>query len=248
MLTLTAGTLVLAVANSSATAAQPLTVCVSGCDFTTIPAALAAASSGAVVTVGPGYYNGGFTIAKDVTLRGDGASQTTLSGSAFNGPDAEFAIKINFGTVVTISGARVTSDPTNFDGNTTVIQNLGTLTLKDSTVSGGNATFGGGISNSGTMMLTDTTVTDSFADLGGGVLNGGTLTLKHSMVTSNRAGLQGGGIYNSGTLTLNNSTITGNSISFPDPGFLSGGIYNSGTVKLIHSTITGNTPDDCVGC
>src|SRR5262245_38666045 len=65
---------------SGQASAATLTVCLSGCQFTTIPAALSAANSGDTISVGPGNYGGGLTIAKSDVLRGAGAGQTTLAG------------------------------------------------------------------------------------------------------------------------------------------------------------------------
>ncbi|HWE63310.1 MAG TPA: choice-of-anchor Q domain-containing protein, partial [Chloroflexota bacterium] len=90
------------------------------------------------------------------------------------------------------------------------------------TITGGAATFGGGIRN-----------------------NGGTVTLINSTLSGNTAnGPGGGGMYtSSGTVTLINSTISGNAI--PDNNSNSGlgaGIFiQNGTVTLIDSTISGNT-------
>ena len=56
------------------------TVCPSGCAYTEIGPAVAAASSGDTVSVGPGAYLGGFTIDKSLTLDGAGARRTIVSG------------------------------------------------------------------------------------------------------------------------------------------------------------------------
>ena len=237
----------LLVASASA-AAHRWTVCAGGCAFTTIPPALAAASDGDVIAIGPGSYGGGFTIAKNVTLRGAGAGQTTISGrdASIVGPVSN-TVAVASGWVVTITGFTIGTPPDN-PGNGVV--NYGALTLKESTVRDAGAVFGGGIVNFGTMTLKTSTVTNNFADVGGGIDNLGTMTLKDSTVTGNNAGLVGGGIQNgegvyNGTLTLDDSTVTSNTA-----GFVGGGINNSAgsTVRLNDSTVTGNTPSNCVGC
>jgi pectin methylesterase-like acyl-CoA thioesterase len=61
--------------------AATLTVCPSGCTYTTIQDALDAASTGDTIGIGPGTYDGGFTM-KSVTLRGAGAARTNISFAA----------------------------------------------------------------------------------------------------------------------------------------------------------------------
>jgi len=227
----------------SASAAKSLTVCASGCQFTTIAGALAAASDGDKILIGPGSFDGGTLIDKSVSLRGAGAAQTTITGSApsFQGAN----VIIASGASVSISD--VTIGPiTDISGSD--IRNSGTLRIKDSIVTGANDVFGGGIVNSGTMLMERSLVTQSFADEGGGVWNSGTMVVRNSTVTQNTAGLMGGGILNDGALTVRNSTISSNT-SFAESGSpLGGGLVNRGSVTLTNDTITGNTPNDCVGC
>src|SRR5881394_2900317 len=60
--------------------AATLTVCPSGCAFSQIAPALAAASSGDTIQIAAGTYNGGFTVTKSINLLGAGAASTTISG------------------------------------------------------------------------------------------------------------------------------------------------------------------------
>lgn len=228
-----------------ASAASPLTVCSSGCQFTTIADALAAARDGDKIFVGPGSYSGGFVISKSVSLRGAGAAATTITGSMpqVRGDN----IVIADGVSANIDG--VTVGPiTDIIG--TDIENFGSLTLTDDIVTGGNTVFGGGITNGGTMTLQRVVVTDNFADIGGGIWNfaDGTMLVKSSAITQNGAGLLGGGIYNEGALTVKHSTITDNHSRADSGSPLNGGLVNTGSLLLKNTTITGNTPSDCVGC
>jgi hypothetical protein len=100
------------------------------------------------------------------------------------------------------------------------------VTIKRLVINGGGSTTGsgGGLENFGTLTLDNTTVTKNTATtssgsaIGGGIYNDGTLTLNGSIVSSNTAASSsggeghGGGIYNDtgGSITLNNSKITGN--------------------------------------
>src|SRR5262249_946036 len=82
---------------SGQAAAATLTVCPSGCAFTQIAPALAGATAGATSSVGPGTYDGGFTIDKSIKLSGAGAAKTIITGG---------------GPVVTIGTFGAASEPT----------------------------------------------------------------------------------------------------------------------------------------
>ncbi|TAN24171.1 MAG: hypothetical protein EPN30_06745 [Actinomycetota bacterium] len=71
------GSQVVAAAPASA---ATLTVCTSGCQYTTIAGALAAASNGDTISIGAGIYAGDLTIEKSVRLVGAGTSLTTITG------------------------------------------------------------------------------------------------------------------------------------------------------------------------
>jgi hypothetical protein len=59
-------------------AAQPYTVCPSGCPFTKIQAALDAANEGDTITVGPGVYRENLKITKSLSLSGADPAQVRL--------------------------------------------------------------------------------------------------------------------------------------------------------------------------
>ncbi len=123
-----------------------------------------------------------------------------------------------------------------------VVGASGNLTLRNTTVSGGVASLGGGIQNLGTLTLEQlsTVSFNTAVRSGGGIYNYnvGTVILGSlSTVLGNRAYYGGGGIENRGTLTLEQfSTVAGNTAF----GF-GGGIENSGTLALNFSTVSGNT-------
>src|ERR1700745_798571 len=60
--------------------AATLNVCQSGCPYTQLAPALAAAHSGDTITIGPGTYAGGVTIDVSVKLAGAGPGATVISG------------------------------------------------------------------------------------------------------------------------------------------------------------------------
>ena len=122
----------------------------------------------------------------------------------------------------------------------TGIENGGTLTITNSTVSGnrGNG-LAGGIHNAGTLMLTNSTVSGNSGEAGGGILNVGTLTVTNSTISGNSADDGGGGIFNAGgldeggVLTMTNSTVSGNT---------GGGIAPEGITTLTNTLVN----DDCI--
>ena len=69
----------------AASAAKPITVCASGCSYTSVQAAVNAAPSGATISIAAGTYLEAVAISKSVTLVGAGAGATIL---AF--PDSPF--------------------------------------------------------------------------------------------------------------------------------------------------------------
>ena len=124
------------------------------------------------------------------------------------------------------------------DSNGGGIDNAGTLTVTNCTLSGNSAPQGGGILSEpgGTLTVTNSTLSGNSADyFGGGILNyEGTLTVTNSTLSGNSAG-EGGGIDNAGGLWVANSTLSRNSAQF------GGGIENGGTLTVTDSTLSGNS-------
>jgi predicted outer membrane repeat protein len=111
------------------------------------------------------------------------------------------------------------------------------VSVTNSTFSGNNSLYGGGIRNAGTLTVTNSTFSGNSADYGGGIYNADTLTVVGSTFSGNSANDSGGGILNAGTLTVTNSTFSGNSAYYEG-----GGIYNfSGTLTVVGSTFSGNS-------
>jgi hypothetical protein len=243
----------------------PLRVCATGCSYTTLAGALAAAQDGDKIFIDAGSFAGGVTITKSVSLKGDGPSATTIGLSGTFGA----------GSVVTIaSGASVTISDVSISGGFAQlgagVRNEGTLTLRDSAIRENNGFgfgsagsiynsvlgsltlinttvsdnivvdgVGGGIYNRGAAVLTASSVTGNGAEfVGAGLFNdlGATLTLLDSVVSDNSSGLAAGGIENRGSLTIRTSSISGNSAQT-----FGGGILNEGLLELSGSSISANT-------
>ena len=129
-----------------------------------------------------------------------------------------------------------------------IIENNGTLTVKDSSGSsagkitggknGNGSQVGAGVYNTGTFTLESGTITDNKAShYGAGVYNAGTFNFKGGVIKDNTATYNGGGIFNDNNCTVNmtDGRITGN---YAPTG---GGINNYGTMNISGGTIISNT-------
>jgi hypothetical protein len=229
-------------------AATTWTVCASGCDYTSIKAAIAAPTTvdGDTVAIAAGVYTEpGITVNKSLTLKGAGVSSTIVQGAASRGTAPDRVFYIPRSVIVTLQALTIRYGhlENGFGGG---LSNDGVLTITQSTIRGNTAPYGGGLFNSGYGQLTLTTSTissNTASILGGGVYNWGTLTLTHSTVNGNTATYNGGGFFNNqATLTITHSTISGNTAS-PNNAtapYAGGGLYNGGTLALTHSTVSRN--------
>jgi hypothetical protein len=140
----------------------------------------------------------------------------------------------NAGTV-TIRNSSVSGTATGFGSNGGAVYNLGTMTVSDSTLSGEAKFFGGGVYNKGSMTVTGSNLSGSTFDLNGG--RGGAIynlgTMTFSGGTLTGTAMSGGGIDNESTMTVSGSSLSGSAESD------GGGIYNIGTLTLSDSTVSG---------
>jgi hypothetical protein len=232
------------------------TVCSSGCDHTTIAAAITAASDDDIINVTDATHTeAGITVNKNLTIQGQGASSTTVQADATEGSATDRVFTISSGKTVTIKD----------------------MTIQHGKVTGSPAQ-GGGIKNDGTLTLQRVTVTANRAQSddgeyegenaqGGGIYNNGTLTVEDSTISSNTAqggnatgdygmggAAYGGGIANElhKTLTATDSTISSNTArggnATEEGGIAYGGGFttpnvggDTGTVTFTNCTISGNS-------
>src|SRR5271157_3314960 len=198
----------------------------------TISEAMNKAASGDTIQIAPNTYPGGFTISKDLTLKGTGRRTVILGGSP--------VLTVALGITATLRNLTITGSSALNGG----IHNFGTLSVANCILrENGPASTGGGIYNAGTLDVTNTTFSGNSAFEGGAIYNGdgGVLTVTGCALSSNSATF-GGGIMNElrytfklGTVTVTDSIISG--IAFRDQG---GGISNFGGVTVVNSTVSGN--------
>ncbi len=235
---------------------------------------------------GGGIYNDGTLTVTDSSVGSNGGGSgggiandrtLTLTNSTLNFNNAAAGGGIYNGNAGTLTVTGCTLDGNGVSGGTFFqyagfgggIDNMGTLTVIDSTLSDNSASTsaleyggsGGGIYNGGTMTLTGSAVNGNTAanDYGGssfGVLGvgGGIDNLGELMVTDcafNRNttggaggnGGSGGGIYNGGELTITGSALNGNFANDSFGNAVGGGIDNTttGTLTVIGSTFSDNS-------
>ena len=116
--------------------------------------------------------------------------------------------------------------------------------LKLTVADGSSAEFGGGLlNNGGTVKVRNTTFSNNSANQGGGIFSSAsTVKVSNSTFSNNSAELAGGGIFkNNGTLTVSNSTFSNNSAELA--GSAGGGIFNldPGTLTVTNSTFSNNS-------
>jgi len=208
--------------------AATLNVCPSGCKYTQIPQALAAAASGDMISVAPGTYRGGFTISKNVTVVGSGAGQTTVKGTGRVGVD----ITVASGVTTTIEALTVDAAAAGTGLAGDAVYNFGSLTVQDAAVTGSDNN--GALFNQGPLTMDHGTVSGNSAT--GIVIGGGPVAINRSTISGNGGPFAGGiDIGNSVTVSIAHSTISGNG------GERTGGVNNNnGTLTIRASTISGN--------
>ncbi|HTQ19734.1 hypothetical protein, partial [Mycobacterium sp.] len=234
-------------AGAGAASAATLTVCPSGCQYSQIGPAVAAASNGETIKVGPGTYQGGITIDVSVQLAGAGAGSTIIRGGDH---------------VLTIGSFRASHEPTVSVSGVTVTGGLARSSPISEPVFGvkGLWAAGGGV---------EIPPQDIPADAP--PVNGATVTISDSVITGNRAdpsaaipsGIKcpggfphgqcpfaaavGGGIESWGNLTLVHTTVS-NNIAGPAAGLPAvcsdcdgGGIFSEqGGLTMTGTTLSGN--------
>jgi CSLREA domain-containing protein len=176
------------------------------------------------------------TINKDLTIDG-GTNQVWI-----NGDDSVQVMVIGSGNIVNLQNITISHGYSSTDGGG--INNLGTLTITNSTFTGNNADSGGGaIFNNGTLTVANSTFYNNSAYAGGGLENFYLMTVTNSTFSGNDA-TYGSGLYNDYPATVTNSIIAnsdsgdncsgtiGGSNNLADDGSCGSGFTNSASIQL----------------
>ena len=233
--------------------AATLTVCASGCDYTTIADAIAAASAGDTISVLDAVHTeANIIVDRNLIIRGQGTANTTAQAASTPETGIGPVFVVNSGVVATIQEMTISNGSSYSPPYGGGVLNQGSLTISNSTLAGNSSRYGGGVHNyGGTLTVSKSTfVGNSGREGGGGVYNnGGTLTIDNSTLAGNSTSGNptddfdgGGGVFNVGTgsllNTISNSTLTGNSANH------GGGIFHySGTLTINNSTLSDNSAE-----
>src|SRR5882724_3095627 len=159
-------------------AATTWTVCASGCDYSSIKAAIAAPTTvdGDTLAIAAGTYTEpGITVTKSLTLQGEAAATTIVQAAATPTAATDRVFTIPQGVTMSLQDLTIRYGRTDlYNPAGGGLYNAGTLTLTRSTVSGNSTVFGGGLfnDNEGTLTITQSTVSsNSTSDYGGGLYN-----------------------------------------------------------------------------
>jgi predicted outer membrane repeat protein len=237
---------------------QTQTVCASGCGYSTIQAAVNAASNGDVilVNVNGAITESGITVNKNITIRGLGMNTTFIQGAATRGAATSRVFYISGGSVnienLTIRYGKETSNALqNGSGSGMLIDGTGTsVTLNNVNIKDNDCvTFtGAGITLTGTSTVLniynssfDGNTVASTSQSGGALyLSAGTVVAKNTVFNNNTVPSSGGAIFLSGSVTASftNCTFSNNSSTAGSGGVLYG---NSGNPVFTNCTFNNNT-------
>jgi parallel beta-helix repeat protein len=187
--------------------------------------------------------SGELLIKQDLSITGPGASQLTISGDKLS---RVFELSSKTKPQASLSGMTISNGDGQFGGIGGAINNNGTLTISNCTLSGNiGGGPGGAINNYGTLTISNSVLSDNSAREGGAISNLGPLTVNGCTLYGNSAvnGGDGGAISNqySGVVTVSNCALSDNSAG----GGEGGGIWiGAGTLNLSGCPLYGNSARD----
>jgi hypothetical protein len=229
-----------------------LVTAVAGTGAGSLPNAIAKAGAGDIITFDPALSGQpivlatALTIGKAITIQGQGADKTIISGA---GTDRLFSV--TSANSVSITGMTLSNGLTvsaNTHGG--AILNSGKLVLDADAFTQnqvlGPGSEGAAIASSGagaSVTITNCSFSGGFATGGGGILfndTTSTVTIDKSSLSGNRASANGSGIDNRGTLSISNTAFNQN-VAVAG-GNLGGAINNQvgAAVTLISCSLIGN--------
>jgi hypothetical protein len=211
----------------------------------TVSYAVSQAATGDTIEVA-GTIEDNVTVPSTIsTLTISGDESPAASPAVIDGSDSGTVVTVDNGSNVTLDYMTIQNGRTAGSGGG--IENDGTLTVDNSTVTNNFSTGanGAGIDSTGTLTVSNSTLSDNTANQNGGGISGesGTVTVSNTTISGNTAGSAGGGVdLGASTGLITDSTITGNSAAS------GGGIDNgSGSLTVIDATISSNNNYGIVG-
>ncbi len=208
---------------------------VPGCDeealvYRTVQSAIDASTAVSNIYIESGTYTeSGISINRNLTISGDGPSNSVVQGSASVGGAPDRVLTVPAGRTLTIQNITVQNG--NSGGNGGIILNNGTLSLNNAGVRGGRAAGGGGgVYNGSGAILTvqNSTIDNNQAAAGSGIDNAGSLFINQSTISRNL----GDGVRSAAGFEIRNGTISSNTGS--------GITMSGGSVTLKNVTIAQN--------
>jgi hypothetical protein len=172
-------------------------------------------------------------IATNLTIDGSGQAITVDGANSFQ------ILSVNPGATLTLQNLTLAHGHSDLSSGG--IENQGTLTVTNSTLSGNSGRLSGGIFNQGLLTVTNGTFSSNSSTGDGGAIRNvlGTAMITNSTFSGNSASGGGGAIMNFITLTVTNSTFSANGAEF-----FAGGIGNFGanaTMTVTNSTFSANS-------
>jgi hypothetical protein len=235
-----------------------ITVCLSGCDYQTVQAAIdnPGTTNGDVIRIMDEVHTeAGIVISKSITIQGASQERSIIQAHEQAEESTDRVFLIEEGVIVTIRDLIIQKGfPTQTPYTGGGILNYGELTVENCLIQKNRAGDAGGIQNRGNLLVINSTISHNYADgvgdpgmecgKGGGIVNAfrSTLTIYNSLITSNVAAGKAGGLHVAceGNATLVNTIISENKSTTNG-----GGVFLKGTLTLIDSQITRNsTPAD----
>ena len=231
-----------------------ITVCLSGCDYTTVQAAIDSpgTADGDVIRIMDEIHTeAGIIVSKSVTIQGSTLERSIIQAHEKAGEAADRVFTVMEGVNAMIRDLIIQKGfPTQTPYTGGGILNYGDLTVENCLIRKNQAGDGGGIQNRGNLVIINSTISHNTADgigdpgmecgKGGGVVNAfqNTLAIYNSRIASNTAAGKAGGLHVAceGYATLVNTIITENKA-----GRNGGGVFLKGTLTLIDSQITRNS-------
>ena len=186
------------------------TVCPSGCNFTSIGAAIDNANPGdtIVVQVDGKHTEGAIQVDKDITIQGLGRTITKVQQASILRDADDPVFVVGSGARATIRDMTIRHGRDILGGCVNITD--GELLLQSVIVTDCDGSDGGGIRNLGDLTLQGVDIVNSFADRGGGIVNLGFLDAENTKISFNTADETSGGLYNTGVALLYSTEISYN--------------------------------------